>query len=251
MTRRLTIATLFLLLATSLSAVTPQAWKVDTTEEFLAGEIEGFAVSARGEISPGPRLEKIADVSDPFVLSQAADGKGKLFIGTGNGGNLYSLSGRKLELIYQVPEPEIYALAYVKGRIVVGSSPNGKIYSVDPRDGAAKELFDPKEAYIWTIEPLADGSLLVGTGLEGRIYKVELDGTGSVLFDTNDQHVRSIAVLPSGRILVGTAGSVGRVYELTESGTGRALYESRFREIAAIEFEEASGLAWAAAHEPG
>lgn len=247
MTRRLSIACIVVLLAaSSLLAVSPQSWKIDTTEDFLAGEIEGFAVSARGEITPGPRIEKLAGVSDPFVLSQATDGKGTVFLGTGNSGNVYRLRGGKLELIHQVPEPEIYAMALVKGTLVVGSSPNGKLYALDPSDGAARELFDPGEAYIWCIEPLGDGSLLVGTGLEGRIYRVGLDGKGSVLFDSPDTHIRAIDTA-GGRILAGSAGSTGRVYEVTPAGVGRALYESSFSEISAVEIDASTGMAWAAA----
>jgi outer membrane protein assembly factor BamB len=247
MTRRLTIAlTLFLLASGTALAVSPQSWTVDSAEEFLEGEGTGFSVSARGEISPGPRIVKVTDVSDPFVLSQATDGKGSFFIGTGNSGNLYRLRGSKLELIHQVPEPQIYALAYVKGTLVVGSSPNGKLYSIDPTSGASKELFDPGEAYIWCIEPLPDGSLLVGTGLEGRVYKVGLDGQGSVFFDSPDMHIRALDAA-GGRILAGSAGSSARIYELTSAGVGRALHESSFSEITAIEIDESKGVAWAAA----
>lgn len=247
MTRRHAIAFIISLLSSSaLLAVSPQSWKVDTTEEFLAGEVNGFAVSARGSISPGPRIAKVADLADPFVLSQASDGKGTYFIGTGNTGNLYRLRGDKVELIHQVPEPEIYALAFVNGTLVVGSSPNGKLYTVDPASGAARELFDPGEAYIWSIATLPDGSLLVGTGVEGRIFKVGLDGQGSVLFDAPDTHIRSLAVA-RGRILAGSAGAAGRIYELTPAGVGRALHESSFSEIAAIAFDAEGSTAWAAA----
>jgi hypothetical protein len=247
MTRRLAIAISTLLFSSStLLAVSPQSWRVDTTEEFLAGELSGFAVSARGTLSPGPRIAKVVELSDPFVLSQASDGRGTYFIGTGNSGNLYRLRGEKIELIHQVPEPEIYAMAYAGGTLVVGSSPNGKLYTVDPSNGAARELFDPGEAYIWSIATLPDGSLLVGTGVEGRIYKVGLDGKGSVLFDAPDTHIRSLAV-GGGRILAGSAGSSGRIYELSPAGVGRALHESSFSEIAAITFDSSAGTAWAAA----
>jgi outer membrane protein assembly factor BamB len=238
--------TLCLLISASAFAVSPQSWKVDTTDEFLAGEVDGFAVSTRGEIMPGPRIEKLAEVADPFVLSQAYDGKGTYFIGTGNSGNLYRFRSGKLELIHQVSEPEIYAMAFVDGTLVVGSSPNGKLYAVDPASGASRELFDPGEAYIWSIATLPDGSLLVGTGLEGRIYKVGLDGTGSVLFDSPDTHIRSIDVMGS-RILAGSAGSTGKIYEISGDGTGRALHESSFSEISAVAFDQATGTAWAAA----
>jgi len=35
-------------------AVAPQFWRVRNAEDFLAGDIEGFAVTSRGELRAGP-----------------------------------------------------------------------------------------------------------------------------------------------------------------------------------------------------
>ena len=48
-------------------AVVPQFWRVRTPEEFLAGDIDGFAVTSRGELRPGPSLKKRAN--SPVVIS--------------------------------------------------------------------------------------------------------------------------------------------------------------------------------------
>src|SRR5207237_4048417 len=57
------------LVAANAFAVVPQFWRIRTTEDFLAGDIEGFAVTSRGELRPGPGLKKVGTFNDPFVLS--------------------------------------------------------------------------------------------------------------------------------------------------------------------------------------
>ena len=47
------------LISVNAFAVAPQFWRVRTTEDFLAGDIEGFAVTSRGELRPGPALKKV------------------------------------------------------------------------------------------------------------------------------------------------------------------------------------------------
>ncbi|HKO54832.1 MAG TPA: hypothetical protein VJ276_03075, partial [Thermoanaerobaculia bacterium] len=66
------LLTATLLIATHAFAVAPQFWRVRTADELLGGEIEGFAVTSRGELRPGPTLRKVATFTDPFVLSQTA-----------------------------------------------------------------------------------------------------------------------------------------------------------------------------------
>ena len=61
---------LVLLVSTSVFAVAPQFWRVQAAEDFLGGELEGFALTSRGELRPAPAMRKLATFTDPFVLSQ-------------------------------------------------------------------------------------------------------------------------------------------------------------------------------------
>jgi outer membrane protein assembly factor BamB len=164
------VAVALVALTLPVGAVSPQFWNVDSPDEFLAGEIEGLVVTARGALRAGPQMTKLGSVTDPFVLSQAVGEGGTRYVGTGNAGKVYRLTGNELKLLYTAPEPEIYALAYAKGWLYVASSPNGKIYRVDPRTGTGTEFFDPKEAYIWSMVVMPDGSLAAGTGIDGKLY---------------------------------------------------------------------------------
>jgi outer membrane protein assembly factor BamB len=226
-------------------AVVPQFWRVRTIEDFLAGDIEGFSVTSRGELRPGPALKKIASFTDPFVLSQAAAPNGDRFFGTGNDGKLYRLRGSEVKLLYTAPEPEIYAMAYRDGALFIGSSPNGKVYRVDPNDGKATPFYDPKSAYIWAMIFLPDGDLAVGTGVEGKLFRVKPSGEGKLLFDSPETHLRSLAVRPDGTLLAGGSAK-GRIYEVRPDGAAHALYDSALNEISTI-YVDRNGTGWAAA----
>jgi len=238
---------LVLLLAafsTSAFAVSPKFWRVRNAEDFLAGEIEGFAVTSRGELRAGPSVKKVASFTDPFVLTQATAPNGDRFFGTGNDGKVYRLRGSDLKLIFTAPEPEIYALAFHDGALFAGSSPNGKVYRLDPNDGKSSTFFDPKQAYIWSMAFLPDGSLAVATGVDGKLFRVTPNGEPKVLFDSPETHLRSLAVKNDGTLLVG-GSSKARIYEVRADGSAHALYDSSLSEISSIYIDK-NGTGWAA-----
>jgi len=242
--RRLVLLISAILASFHAFAVAPQFWRVTLAEDFLAGELEGFAITSRGELRLAPAMKKIATFTDPFVLSQATAPNGDRFLGTGNEGKVYRLRGEELKLLFTAPEPEIYAVAFEGGALYVGSSPNGKVYRVDPESGKETVLYDPKQAYIWALEPLAGGDLAVATGVEGKLFRVSPKGEGKVLYDATDTHIRSLAERKDGVILAGAAGK-GRIYEIARDGSAHALFDSPLTEITAV-YVDPNGTGWAA-----
>jgi Bacterial Ig-like domain (group 3) len=242
---RFRIALLIALLgATSAFAVAPQFWRVRTTDDFLAGDVDGFIVTSRGELRPGPVLRKLAGFSDPFVFAQTSAPNGDRYFGTGNDGKVYRLRGTDMKLIYTAAEPEIYSIAFHDGAVYAASSPNGKIYRIDPEAAKATVFFEPKQAYIWTIDFLANGDLAVATGVDGKLFRVTPKGEGKVLFSSQDTHLRAVVERKDGMLLVGSAAK-GRIYEVRPDGGAHALYESPLNEISAV-YVDANGDGWAA-----
>ncbi|MCU1230752.1 MAG: hypothetical protein JWO97_3636 [Acidobacteria bacterium] len=242
---RIRAALLICLFTTPLFAVAPQFWRVRTVEDFLGGELEGFAVTSNGELTAGPSLKKLASFTDPFVLAQVSAPNGDRFFGTGNDGKVYRLRGTDLKAIYTAPEPEIYAVAYRDGALYVGTSPNGKIYRVDGESGKATVFFDPKQAYIWALTFLDNGDLAIGTGVDGKLFRVNTKGEGKVWFDSPETHIRSLASRRDGTLLAGGSAK-GRIYEVRADGSAHALYDSALNEISAI-YVDANNVGWAAA----
>jgi outer membrane protein assembly factor BamB len=242
--RRFAILVAAFAAATNLFAVSPQFWRIRSAEDFLGGEIDGFAVTSRGQLRPGPTARKIATFNDPFVLAQVTAPNGDHFFGTGNEGKVYRLRGSELKLLYTAPEPEIYAVAYRDGALYVGSSPNGKVYRVDPESGKAATFYDPKQAYIWAMQ-FVGSDLAVATGVDGKLFRVSPNGEGKVWFDSSETHLRALAARPNGSVLVGGSGK-GRIYSVAPDGSAHALYDSALNEISSI-YVDAAGIGWAAA----
>ena len=243
--RRGLVLAVTVFLSTSAFAVAPQFWRVRNAEDFLSGDIDGFAVTSRGELRPGPSLKKIGTFTDPFVLAQVAAPNGDHFFGTGNQGKVYRLRGTELKAIYTASEPEIYAVAFHDGALYAGTSPNGKVYRIDPNDGKGTVFYDPKQAYIWAMEFLPNGDLAIATGVDGKLFRVTPKGEGKVLFDSPETHLRALAVKKDGTILAGGSAK-GRIYEIRPDGAAHALYDSSLSEISSI-YVDANGIGWASA----
>jgi outer membrane protein assembly factor BamB len=234
-----------LFLAVQIFAVQPQFWRVQTAEDFLAGELEGFAITSRGELRPAPAMRKLASFNDPFVLSQTSAPNGDRFFGTGNDGKVYRLRGDDLKVLFTAPEPEVYAVAFHNGALLAATSPNGKVYRVNPESGAHSVFFDPKQAYIWALEVLEGGDVAIATGVEGQLFRVNAKGEGTVLYDASDTHIRSLARRKDGSLLAGASGK-GRIYSISREGNAIALFDSPLNEVASI-YVDATGTGWAAA----
>src|SRR5689334_1486360 len=175
--RRLSMLPLTFLFAAQLFAVAPQFWRVNAPEDFIAGELEGFAVTSRGELRAAPSMRKVATFTDPFVLSQTSAPNGDRFFGTGNDGKIYRLRGADAKVLWTAPEPEIYAVAFHDGALYAGTSPNGKVYRIDPESGNQTTFYDPQQAYIWALE-FVGNDLAVATGVDGKLFRVTPKGEG-------------------------------------------------------------------------
>jgi hypothetical protein len=205
---------------------------------FLAGTLDGISVDALGRMQLAPRVDRVASVAEPFLLSAAVHPDGWV-VGTGNAGKVLKIDrkGGVTEL-FTAPEPEIFAVwSDPDGTVYAGTSPNGKVYRIPPAHGAkaakAEPFFNPGATYIWALARAADGSLLVGTGTEGKLFRVDAKGKGTVLFDSDDTHIRTLAPLPGGDVLAGTAGE-GLILRISPDGRARTLYDAQEPEVVSL-----------------
>jgi hypothetical protein len=80
---------------------------------------------------------------------------------------------------------------------------------------------------------MPDGSLLVATGTQGKLFQVSGAASGKVLYDSDDTHIRAVAVHSERQILLGTAGQ-GLLLELGQGGAVRTLHDAAQPEIVAL-----------------
>lgn len=206
---------------------------------FANGKLDGVSADSLGRLSLAPRVARVAAIEEPFLFSAAVLADGWV-VGTGNSGKVLKIDrAGKVSELFAAPEPEVFAVwADPDGTVFAGTSPRGKVYRISPasakgKEGKAEVFFDPQQIYIWSLARAADGSLLIATGTDGKLFRVDAAGKSSLLFDSDDAHIRTIEALPNGDVLAGTAGD-GLVLRIAPDGKARTLYDADQPEVVAL-----------------
>jgi sugar lactone lactonase YvrE len=97
-------------------------------------------------------------------------------------------------------------------------------------------VYDTKEAYIWSSAIDAAGNIYLGTGHEGRIFKVSPSGEGKLLYDSPELDVTAITTDPQGNVYAGTSPD-GKVYKITPDGKESVLYDPPDKYIWSLLFD--------------
>ncbi len=226
-------AALMLSVAASCFAATTTTWEMTGYQDFLRGRISGLSLTRDGRLTLGSRLDTLFDSGQPEIWSVAQAPDGSLYLGTGHRGRLYKLDAAgKSSLVWSSDQSEIFAVAVdAKGVVYAGTSPDGNVYRIE--NGKATEYFSPGARYIWALKAAPDGSLFVGTGDQGKIFRVTATGTGSVYYDTGQSHVTCLELDLKGALLAGSEPN-GILYRITAQNKAFVLYDANLPEIRAI-----------------
>src|SRR5438552_2346793 len=72
--------------------------------------------------------------------------------------------------------------------------------------GPATELvYETSAPFLWTLVAGPDGSVFVGAGNEGKVFRIDSQGKGSVFFDSPELEVHALAAAPGGGLYVATS----------------------------------------------
>ena len=89
------------------------------------------------------------------------------------------------------------------------------------------QLFDTEQAYVWSTAADAAGNLYLGTGHDGRIFRVGADGRGALVYDAAELDVTALAVGRDGALYAGTSPD-GKVYRIPANAAATAQAEVFF-----------------------
>jgi hypothetical protein len=86
------------------------------------------------------------------------------------------------------------------------------------------ELFNTEQAFVWSSAADGQGNIYLGTGHDGKIYRVSPEGRGSLLYDAAELDVTALAVARDGAIYAGTSPD-GKVYRITSDGRAEVFFD--------------------------
>ncbi len=98
------------------------------------------------------------------------------------------------------------------------------------------EVFDTKQAYIWSAVADNAGNIYLGTGHEGRVFKVDPSGKGALLYKTSELDVMALAVDAQGNVYAGTSPD-GKVYRIAPGGEAKVFFEPKTKYIWSLAFD--------------
>jgi outer membrane protein assembly factor BamB len=185
-----------------------------------------------------------------YVWALAVDERGKLYIATGDRGEIYRVEpGGSGALFFKSDEAHIRSIAFDKaGNLIAGSDGSGLVYRISPA-GEAFVLYSAPKKEITALAVDAEGNIYAaatgekrarsnasaptaespqsatsttvtqlaapGIGATGsEVYRIAPDGEPRRIWQSRDDLVYALAFDAGGRLLAGT-GNKGKIYALS------------------------------------
>ncbi|MDT7604208.1 MAG: hypothetical protein QOF61_2205 [Acidobacteriota bacterium] len=86
------------------------------------------------------------------------------------------------------------------------------------------QVFDTEQAYVWSSTSDPQGNVYLGTGHDGRIFRVGSDGKGSLFYDAAELDVTALVVGRDGALYAGTSPD-GKVYRVAQDGSAAVYFD--------------------------
>ncbi|MEO7276151.1 MAG: hypothetical protein ABIX28_22825, partial [Vicinamibacterales bacterium] len=128
--------------------------------------------------------------------------------------------------------------AFLKGDVEdLSIDSDGRVF-LGPAPALLAETAAP---FLWTVLALPDGSIVAGSGNEGKVLKVGRDGKLSTLFDAAELEVHAIAPAPGGGLYVATSPD-GRIYQVGADGASKVFFDPDDKYIWALATDKAGNV---------
>ena len=126
--------------------------------------------------------------------------------------------------------------------------------SIDARGqlvlGPALELvYETPAPFVWTMIAAPDGAFFLGTGNDGKVYRVGPDGKGALFYSSAELEVHALAPAPNGGLYVATSPD-GKIYKVDRDGKATTFFAPEDKYIWALAVD-AKGNVFAGTGEKG
>jgi sugar lactone lactonase YvrE len=100
--------------------------------------------------------------------------------------------------------------------------------------GPVTELvYETSAPFLWSMIAAPDGTLFIGTGNEGKVFRVDPQGKGSMFFDSAELEAHALALAPNGGLYVGTSPD-GKIYRVDRNGAATTFFSGDDKYIWAL-----------------
>ena len=86
------------------------------------------------------------------------------------------------------------------------------------------EVFNTQQTYVWSSAVDNQGNVFLGTGHDGKIYRIPTTGSGALLYDAPELDVTALAIGRDGALFAGTSPD-GKVYRITADGKSEVYFD--------------------------
>ena len=244
------LSVLALALGSTAGAVTTRRFTLDSAEDFEAGTSEGASILSTGELVAGANAARVELADVALVYSIARGPRGRVYVGTGQGGKVLRIGEDSAEEVAATGELVVTSLMFGgDGVLYAGTLPGGKVFAIDPRTNEARELAELEGAqHVWALTPREGGGVFAATGPEGKIFEVPPRGDASVYFESDAQHVMSLVGGEGGVLFAGTSDDAV-VLRIEGQGRASVVHDFPGNEITALAISSDGGRLAVAANE--
>ncbi len=97
-------------------------------------------------------------------------------------------------------------------------------------------LFDPEQSLALSLAAGRDGDFYVGTGHQGKVFRVDAQGHGKMLFQAPEPEILAIATGPNGDIYAASSPE-GKIYRITSDGKSSVFFDPKQKYIWSLVFD--------------
>jgi len=232
-----TIASLSALWAVShADAVATRVFRIDSGDDFAAGELIATTASSYGDVRRGVGVRRVelpeAQLASSFVQAPNGD----VYVGTGQSGQIFLVRGDAVTLFAETDQLLVSSLALGSGgELFAGTLPEGRIYRVDS-GGAIEEIVRPEGVeHIWDLvwDPRRQ-RLFAATGPHGQIFAISRSGEAELYYDGEASHIMCLALDEAGALFAGTDGEA-LLLKLTGPGRVEVVHDFPGNELTALD----------------
>ncbi len=135
---------------------------------------------------------------------------------------------------------------FLKGEVENLSVDNDGRLSLGP---SMALLYDSAAPFLWTAVEGAGGSVVLGSGNDGKVFRVDKDGKGTTLHDAPELEVHALAAAPDGSLYSATSPD-GQIYRIDAAGAAKPFFKPDAKYIWSLAVD-ASGRVYAGTGEKG